>query len=73
MKSNYTHSLYSKGGLLNPRCRKVNQYDLNGNFIKQWGSIKSINLETGYSRAYIWSCCNGRHKKAYNFIWKYAD
>ena len=73
MESNFKFSLYNKKGLLNPRCKKINQYDLNNNLIKKWNSIKEIYLQTGYSQAFISGCCKGNHKKAYNFIWKYAE
>ena len=63
-------------GLNKPHnMRKVNQYDLQGNFIKQWNSIidflKENNLNLKNSN--ITTCCKGKRKNAYGFIWKYAD
>lgn len=55
--------------------RKVNQYDKNGNFIKQWNCItdffrkNNINLKSSN----ITNCCKGRRKTAYGYIWKYAN
>lgn len=56
--------------------RKVNQYDLNDNFIKTWGSIsdaeKFLNIT---SIGKICECCqhkNGR-KSAFGYKWKYVD
>jgi hypothetical protein len=50
--------------------KPVNQYDLNGNFIKQWESAKiasdTLNIK-GVSR-----CCNGYASQAGNFIWKHV-
>lgn len=56
-------------------AKKVNQYDLNGNFIKQWDCIldfyKSINKTKNNSS--VSSCCKGKYKTAYGYKWKYAD
>ena len=56
--------------------RKVNQYDLNDNFIKTWGSIsdaeKFLNIT---SIGKICECCqhkNGR-KSAFGYKWEYVD
>ena len=56
-----------------PRSRIVNQYDLNGNFIRQWKCIMYIQRELGYLQGNISSCCRGRKTKAYGYIWRYAD
>ena len=54
------------------RCsKKVNQYDLNGNFIREWNSLSDVNRELGYSLASLSECCNGTRNKAYNCIWSY--
>ena len=56
--------------------RKVNQYDLNNNFIKTWNSIsdaeKFLNIT---SIGKICECCqhkNGR-KSAFGYKWEYVD
>ena len=53
--------------------KKINQYDLEGNFIKTWGSIKEIWRETGYTRSAISKCCRGIYKKSKGYIWKFYD
>ena len=55
--------------------RKVNQYDLQGNFIKQWNSITDFLKENDLNlkNSNITTCCKGKRKNAYGFIWKYAD
>lgn len=60
-------------GKNNPKARKINQYDKNNNFIKQWDCIKdiSINLKIHYSS--IIRCCNGTYKTCKGFIWRYAN
>ena len=56
-------------------AKKVNQYDLDGNFIKQWDCImdfyKSINKSEKSSS--VSSCCSGKYKTAFGYKWKYAD
>lgn len=63
-------------GLNKPyNMRKVNQYDLQGNFIKQWNSITDFLKENNLNlkNSNITTCCKGKRKNAYGFIWKYAD
>lgn len=57
------------------RCMKlVNQYDLEGNFIKQYESIneagRSVSKNGGSN---IYYCCQGKRKTAYGYVWKYAE
>ena len=51
---------------------KVNQYDLKGNFIKTWDSIKEAN--DFYHTTHIAECCNIKSKRniAKGFLWKYT-
>lgn len=49
----------------------VFQYDLEGNFIREWGSAKIAYRETGIHNSNICSCCKGKLKTAGKFIWKY--
>lgn len=72
-----------KGGK-NLRAKKVNQYDLYGNLVKQWNCINDIGRSFKLkSVSNICECCknkkikdkNGKeykYKTAYGFIWKYA-
>jgi len=56
------------------RNKIVLQYDLQGNFIKEWESIKKAAIELfniEEKRTGIVACCRGQQKKAYGFIWKY--
>ena len=52
-------------------CKKVEQYDLDLNFIKEWNSIKDI-IETLHIRN-ISQCCNGKRNNAGGFIWKFKE
>ena len=51
------------------KSKAVLQYDLKGNFIKEFPSIREVYRETGiYS---IEKVCKGQRKTAGGFIWKY--
>ena len=55
--------------------KKVYQYDLQGNLVKVWDSVKSINRELGYKPTNISSCClNKQYRKtAYGYKWSYES
>lgn len=56
-----------------PKARIVNQYDLDGNFVKQWASMMDIRREKGFFVSAISSCCRKKVKTAYGYIWRYAE
>ena len=62
-----------KYNLISAKLRKINQYDLEGNFLKQWDSPKFIKQELGFPTGDIVSCCTYKQKTSRGFIWKYAD
>lgn len=51
--------------------KTVLQYDLNGNLIKEWSSLKSASKF--YKSTNISSCCRGESVTASGFIWRYKD
>ena len=55
----------------NQHRKKINQYDLEGNFIKQWSSVSEIKEKLNITN--IASSCLGRYKQCNGFIWRYAD
>lgn len=58
---------------LNKRNKKVLQYDMNGNFVKEWNSVRQVGKELGISFTQIGACARGELKKAHNYIWKYEE
>lgn len=50
--------------------KKIIQYDLDMNEIKEWGSIKDAENTLGICG--IWKCANFKQKTAGGFIWRYA-
>lgn len=51
--------------------QKVNQYDLEWNFIKTWDCIKDIKRQLKLHIWHISSCCKWKCKTFWWFIWKY--
>lgn len=61
-------------GYKNPKSKPVNQYSLNGDFIRQYGSQQEASRITGVDQSMIFNCCKGvRQKTAGGFKWSYAD
>jgi group I intron endonuclease len=59
--------IYSK----HTRCVKVLQYDLNGNFIKEWVCLMDIKRELGYHIGNVSSCLKGKLNTYKNYKWHY--
>lgn len=57
--------------LNNKYSKQVLQYDLDGNFIKEWSSIKEIYRELNISTSLISACCNEKAKSSHGFVWKF--
>lgn len=52
---------------------KVDQYSLEGEFIKTWDSMTIAARELGVQKTNIHKCCNGNAKTCGGFIWKYHN
>jgi hypothetical protein len=70
--TNQENQLHSCRVLKN-RIKSINQYDLDGNFIKTWESGIIIEETLGYDQAHICSVCTGNRKSAYGYIWKHES
>lgn len=61
------------------RSKRLLQYDLEGNLLNTWNSaVEYANMmkdkhNINVSRGHISSCCKGKEKTAYGFVWKYAS
>ena len=53
----------------NSQNYNIYQYDLNGNFIKQWESYKEIERQLKYDSALIGKCVNQQRASAYGYQW----
>ena len=59
----------------NNKSKFVYQYDLNGQFIKEWFNANVISTELGFSDADIGRCCRNENEEgqqsAYNYYWSF--
>lgn len=67
----YKNGLYDKHKGF--KRTKVNQYDLQGNLIKQWDCMRDIEKKYNVTHTAIRFCCLGRIKTCKGYIWKYAS
>jgi hypothetical protein len=54
-------------------CIKVSKFDLNGNFIKEYKSLKEAGISVGKRHQTISKNCKGEFKQAHGFVWKFSD
>ena len=54
----------------NRQSKRIAQYDLDGNFIKEWKSAQVAGKELKISSSSIRSTCRGDYKTSGGFIWK---
>jgi len=59
-------------GKLPANTRKVHQYTLDGEFVKEWDSTRECGRNGFYSSG-VARCCRGEQKKHKGYIWKYAQ
>ena len=62
---------YTNNNTKTKRC--INKYDLQGNFIKQFDSIKDAAYDNGVKPEAISRCCRGITKRSGDYIYQYAD
>lgn len=62
-----------KHGKNNILSVKVNQYSLNGDFIKTWYCVMDIERELGFDNRNICACCRHKRNMAYGYIWRYYE
>jgi len=56
---------------LDENSKKVSQYDLDGNWIRDYDSIYEASEDTGINKGNICECCRGKYKSAGKYIWRY--
>lgn len=59
--------------LKNNNCasKPILQFDINGNFIKEWISAALVEKELNIKKPNICKCCKGERNSAGGYIWKY--
>ena len=58
---------------LSSNGKPIVQYDLNMNFIKEWGGAKTASKALNFNNTGIHRCLKNIQKTAYGFIWKYKN
>ena len=53
--------------------KPVLQYDLEGNFIREFGSVTEALYIMGKTGDGIGACCRGKYKTSYGYKWKYKQ
>ena len=61
----------AQGGLASGK--KVGQYDLNNNFIREYSSTCEASRLNAFNQSNISACCRGKRKTASGYIWRYLD
>jgi len=58
-----------------PKKKQILQFDLNNNFIREWGSMRDITRKININHSGISRCCNGvrGYRVVGGFIWKFKD
>lgn len=51
--------------------KPIEQYDLEGNFIKEWSSMKEASISLNINKSNISNACRGHLKTFKGYIWKY--
>lgn len=71
--SDIQSKIIKKTGSESSNSKKVNQYDLEDNFIRTWDYIKEAEsfYNSNPKAKNIVACCNNRQKTAYGFKWKH--
>ena len=57
----------------NKLSKKINQYDLQGNFIRTWDSMIEIQRQLGILVSSVYSCCKGKISKTKGYVFKYYN
>lgn len=64
---------YDKYTYTNTRLHSVVQFDLSGNIVNEYVSIKDAKQKTGINSSNISRCCSHNAKTAGGFIWRYKE
>ncbi|NTU74284.1 hypothetical protein HGB07_09185 [Candidatus Roizmanbacteria bacterium] len=52
---------------------KINQYSLEGAFLKTWDSARDVQRELGFNESNLCTCCKKKIMSVYGYIWRYAN
>ena len=66
------NGMFGKRGKNHPSSKPVVQYDLEGNFIREFENAKEAEKETRVNDSQIGKCCKRKFSTAGGFIWRYV-
>ena len=69
--SEETRKKLSEKHINGKKSKVVLQYDLNGNFVKEWSSIMEVKRQLGISNSNVSDCCRGKQKTCCGYKWRY--
>lgn len=67
------HIKNTREGIIKKQGRAVNQYSLQGEFIREWRCMSEAADYYNVDRSSLMRCCQGKFKKSAGFVWKYRD
>ena len=56
-----------------PSSKAVDQYTLDGKYIRTHGSIREAERFVKSKSMGVWHVCNGKQKNHYGYIWRYHE
>lgn len=65
------HNKHTKTILSEKISKPIIQYNLNGDFMKEWKSCTEVDRVLGYDKAAINRCCHGKQTTSYGYMWRY--
>lgn len=65
--------VYDREKLAQSRRKKINQYDLDGNYICSWDSLTSAAKGMGGKKSCISAVCRKEIQSAYGYMWSYEN
>lgn len=72
--TNYgTHNEKLRRTKSNKYGKPIVQFDLDGNFIKEYETLMEAERETGFHNGNISHCCRGDCSYAYGYVWKFRE
>jgi len=69
----YKHTKEDNEKNIKNLIKKVYQYDLNLNLIKEWNSISEASRFHNFKDSNIIKCCKKEINTAYNYVWSYKE
>lgn len=64
---------HNKLGINNDKSKKINQYTLNGVYIKTWDCMRDVYRFYDKEMSHISGCCRGKRNYAYGFKWTFYN